>query len=563
MKSSKLEKAREYEELNEGLVSDEARPAFHFSPRVGWLNDPNGLSFYKGKYHLFYQYHPYTLYWGPMHWGHAVSSDLVSWEYLPAALAPDEAYDSEGCFSGSAAVMSDGRHLLMYTGCVYDGLDPLGKGRWRQSQCLAMLSDETGEYCKYAGNPVITADDLPAGGDTYEFRDPYMWRAPDGTYRAVVANGNFNDVLPEDTHNIRNGAQICLYRSDDGFDWSFVKVLLQDERRIGVMWECPSFFSLEDRQVLIASPMDMVLEKEEAIGSVRFPQGNNVCYICGNYDEETETFTPYTESEADPAGCTPFRYDPVDLGLDFYAPQVMTAPDGRRIMIGWMQDPKNANYIRAEEVPATGEDNTSHPTEVYGQGYAHGTPGTRIFGQMTIPRELFFKEGRLCQRPVRELRAYRKDKLEYSEVRLADEERSLSGVSGRVLDLVIDIKPCRDSDSDDGSERGSSYDMFTFMFAKDDEHCIRLSYEPARSLLTVNRGMSGQCAEITAKRSVRVSDRDGELFLRVLLDKWSAEIFVNGGEQTMSLTYFTPLEADGIAFSARGSLSMDITAYTL
>ena len=117
MTSQTLREARKYEEAAEKIIKKEDRPDFHLSVRTGWLNDPNGFSYYKGEYHLFYQYYPYEAKWGSMHWGHAVSKDLLHWEYLPAALAPDEAYDKDGCFSGSAVVLPDGRHLLMYT-CV-------------------------------------------------------------------------------------------------------------------------------------------------------------------------------------------------------------------------------------------------------------------------------------------------------------------------------------------------------------------------------------------------------------------------------------------------------------
>ena len=103
-----LNKAREYEEKYSAYIREEERPQFHLTPRVGWMNDPNGFSVYQGKYHIFYQYHPYNTQWGPMHWGHAVSDDFIHWEDLPVAIAPDMPYDKDGCFSGSAVELDDG-----------------------------------------------------------------------------------------------------------------------------------------------------------------------------------------------------------------------------------------------------------------------------------------------------------------------------------------------------------------------------------------------------------------------------------------------------------------------
>ena len=120
MISNVLCEARKYEEEMEGNLGEETKPDFHLRTRVGWMNDPNGFSCYNGEYHLFYQYYPYASQWGPMHWGHAVSTDLLHWRHLPAALAPDMDYDKAGCFSGSAAELADGRHLLLYTGVYKD-----------------------------------------------------------------------------------------------------------------------------------------------------------------------------------------------------------------------------------------------------------------------------------------------------------------------------------------------------------------------------------------------------------------------------------------------------------
>ena len=115
MISKKLQRARDFEKKYIPYVAEEL-PKFHVTGGIGWINDPNGFAPYHGEYHLFYQYHPYDVKRGPMHWGHVKTKDFVRWERLPAALAPDADYDRDGCFSGGAVEMPDGRHLLMYTG---------------------------------------------------------------------------------------------------------------------------------------------------------------------------------------------------------------------------------------------------------------------------------------------------------------------------------------------------------------------------------------------------------------------------------------------------------------
>lgn len=168
-----LNKARKYEQDNISKVTDDMRPAYHVTGGIGWINDPNGFSVYKGEYHLFYQYHPYSTQWGPMHWGHVKTKDFVKWERLPIAIGPDTAPDQDGCFSGSAIELEDGRQLLLYTGVIKSENkdDPSND---IQHQCVAV--GDGINYEKYDGNPVIEGDTIPENGNIHDFRDPKIWR---------------------------------------------------------------------------------------------------------------------------------------------------------------------------------------------------------------------------------------------------------------------------------------------------------------------------------------------------------------------------------------------------
>ena len=232
-----LSAARDFEREAFNEIPEGDRPQFHLTPMVGWMNDPNGFCYYKDEYHLFYQYHPYNTVWGPMHWGHAKSRDLLHWTYLPAALAPDTDADADGCFSGSALPMDDGRLMLMYT-----GVQPAGTGHKElQAQCVA-IGDGV-DFTKLAENPVIGAALLPRGYSEHDFRDPKIFRGKDGMIYCVVGN----------LHETRKGA-ILLLESEDGRGWRFVTELDASRGELGCMWECPDFFELDGHQVLLTSP---------------------------------------------------------------------------------------------------------------------------------------------------------------------------------------------------------------------------------------------------------------------------------------------------------------------
>ena len=204
----------EIERMKDRIAQGKMRQKYHFMPQTGWLNDPNGLIFFKGKYHFFYQFHPYNGFWAYMHWGHAVSEDMLHWEYLPVALAPSEEYDDHldgGCFSGSA-IEHDGKLFLMFTGTANNG-----RG-FEQTQCIAYSEDGI-HFEKYEGNPVLTA---PEGIPTWFFRDPKVWKHEDMFY--MVCGGNRNE-----------NAQALLYRSPDMFHWEPFSVLAESRGEWGYM----------------------------------------------------------------------------------------------------------------------------------------------------------------------------------------------------------------------------------------------------------------------------------------------------------------------------------------
>ena len=493
MISQTLRDARKYEETMEKKIGREARPDFHLATRVGWMNDPNGFSYYRGEYHLFYQYHPYDSHWGPMHWGHAVSKDLMHWEYLPAALAPDKDYDRDGCFSGSALVLPDGRQLLLYTG-VSKETQPDGSMRDIQTQCVAV--GDGVDYEKYEGNPVLTQKDLPDGGSKFDFRDPKMWSKSDGTYRCVA--GNCNE---------EGDGRILLYSSPDGLHWQYEKILAANNKRFGKMWECPDFFMLDGKAVLLTSPQDMLPQGFE------YHNGNGTLCLLGSYDEETDTFTE-EQNQA------------IDYGIDFYAPQTILAPDGRRIMIGWMQNWDTCNLH---------------------------TPDQPWLGQMSLPRELSVRNGRLYQQPVRELEALRGEEVRHENVAFTDVIK-LAGVEGRKVDMELRVRP---------ADRENIYRKFAVRFAQNDTYQTSVSFRPYESIVKIDRKFSGSRRAIIHQRRCLVNSKDGSVRMRIILDKFSAEIFVNDGEHVLTATMYTDLAADGISFYADGDVVMDVVKYEL
>ncbi|MBS4461297.1 glycoside hydrolase family 32 protein [Aerococcaceae bacterium zg-B36] len=331
-----VERANEFIAQTKGNINTQYRPKAHFVAPVGWINDPNGFVYFRGEYHLFYQYFPYDSVWGPMHWGHAKSKDLVNWEHLPVALAPDQPYDISGCFSGSAIVKDD-TLWLMYTGHIMRE-----DGTVRQVQNMAYSKDGI-HFEKLASNPVLDEKDLPDEIDPADFRDPKVFER-DGKYYAVVAAKYRN-----------NGGCIVLVGSENLVDWQFESIFLKGNPEHGIMWECPDYFNLDGEDCLVMSPMQVARD------GLKHHNINTTYFMRGTVDWQTKTFEPQTIEE-------------VDSGHDFYAPQSLEDDKGRRIIIAWMHTWGRRNV-----------------TKEFNHQWAMA---------MTIAREVRIQEGKVIQTPV-------------------------------------------------------------------------------------------------------------------------------------------------------------------
>lgn len=292
------------------------RLLYHLEPPRGWMNDPNGLCFFKGKYHVFYQHYPDAPVHGTMYWGHAVTDDFVHWEHLPIALSPDMPYENAGgCFSGSA-VVKDGLLYLFYTGDASSG----------ETQAAAVSEDGI-RFEKYSGNPVIP---VPPEEGSRDFRDPKV-SFFDGYYHMVCGTGK--DGI----------GKVVRYTSDDLLHWDYQGVLFEGAD-YGPVIECPDFFRFGDEYVLYFSRMDRACY--------------STVFAIGGFDG-----TKFT-----PRGI----YTP-ETGPQFYAPQSFEAPDGRRVVIGWLYDWKRRPHPEDDRA-----------------------------GALTIPREFTIKDGKPCLFPVKE-----------------------------------------------------------------------------------------------------------------------------------------------------------------
>ncbi|MEK8181140.1 glycoside hydrolase family 32 protein [Flavobacterium buctense] len=342
------------------------RPQFHFTPPAKWMNDPNGLVYFNGKYHLFYQYFPERTVWGPMHWGHAESTDLLHWKQLPIALYPDEL---GWIFSGSAVIDKDntagfGSNAMIAIFTYHN--DELWKAGQKntESQAIAYSNDEGKTWTKYKGNPVLN------NSGEQDFRDPKVFWHQE-TSKWIMALAVSDKIKLFSSTNLKEWQEESVFKPEN------------DTENLGV-WECPDLFPLmaEDSQetlwVLIVNHGD------------KAPNGGSgTRYFIGNFDGKT-----FTQSQ---------KALWLDNGTDYYAAVTFyNAPQDKKIVLGWM-----SNWQYATKVP----------TEVWRSA-------------MTLPRKLGMVKAddgyRLTQKMIPQFATLTKPEWELEKVNTPFEKKNLN-----------------------------------------------------------------------------------------------------------------------------------------
>jgi beta-fructofuranosidase len=444
------------------------RPRFHFLPESNWINDPNGLIEWEGQYHLFYQANPEVPDFGRMVWGHAVSPDLVHWERRPVALRPDTPFDQDGCWTG-CAIDHDGVPTLIYTGRVGE----------TENVCQAVSPDGLKTFIKPENQRL---DVFPPQGEKLAgFRDPYVWRENDGWY--MVVGSGFGG----------KGGAALLYRSINLARWEFLGPLLaSDSGQVGSMWECPNFFPLGDRHVLIVSDSSH----------------GNAHYFSGRYIDHRLIV------EHDGV---------VDQGGYFYAPQVLRDRRGRTILFGWVWEGLTKEARRSN-------------------GWA---------GMISLPRQLSLGlDGSLCSVPVVEVESLRAGETRLEGFTLAAGQDALLSVRGDSLELQAIFEV---SDATCGVKLACSPGIQEETLVGYDPQARQVFIDREKSSLFAGARSGEPFAVLSTRQGERLDVGQGEtLSLRIFYDRSIFEIFANDRLSLTSRIYPTLADAVGVRLFSSG-----------
>lgn len=468
----------------ESKVRISPRPLYHLQPEANWMSDPNGPIQWRGQYHLFYQHHPHSPMWGPMHWGHAVSQDLVQWTHLPIALTPTpDGPDADGCWSG-CAVDDDGIPTLVYTGVCRDrGF----QGGYRQSLCIATSTDDLCTWQKYPDNPVIDGPPSSYDARTTGFRDPYVWKE-DGVWYAVIGSG---------VEGV--GGQILLYQSANLRRWDYLGPLYARPRHAtepvwtGSIWECPQFFRLGDRRVLLFGVWDA-------------HKLHYTVYMTGTYADGR--FTPQVMRR-------------LDLGPDYYAPATMSDAAGRRVVWGWSWEARRRLLQKAA-------------------GWA---------GIMALPRVLTMRpDGLLGVAPVPELAALRWRHFRRTDLVLTPASGNpLSDVQGDCLEILARIELGPVTAIGLKVRRSPDDEEYTLVWYDGVTGCLTVDRDRASLSPGSHRGVHGG----------PIPPGDDRMFtLHVFLDRTIVEVYANDSACLTERIYPAREDSRGVELSVQGGSAL-------
>lgn len=476
-------------ETSEVLIDTEEalyRPNLHFTPKENWINDPNGMFFYNGYYHLYFQYYPEGNKWGPMHWGHAISTDMITWREQPIALYPDElGY----IFSGSAVVDvnntsgfgKEGESPVVAIYTYHNPEKEKTKDIDTQTQGIAYSLDEGLTWTKYEGNPVIENPGI------YDFRDPkVIWDAENTQWVLTLAASQVTK----------------FYTSKNLKDWEFASDFGEGigfHHEAEGFWECPDLFP-------------MVVEDTDEIKWVHLvsinpggPNGGSATqYFVGDFDGQNFIVDPEFAMAMNK------EHDFwVDFGKDNYAGVTWSNvpdSDGRRLFIGWM-----SNWQYANEVP----------TEKWR-------------GSMTLARELRLTKDdtyRLVATPVKEIEGYRTVKFKDENLKISQSTKLIDSKSIDLSRAEINFKVSEVNDK-----------SFTLKLLNDKGEELSFGYDHKKNDFFIDRSLSGETDFSkdfgdAPTLAPRISEEE-KLTLKILLDKTSIELFFDEGKTVMTEIFF-------------------------
>lgn len=421
--------------------SDPSRPVFHVASPAQWMNDPNGPIYVRGQYHLFYQLHPFSDESGPKYWGHVHSRDLAKWEALPIALAPSNEAGEAEVWSGCCTLDGAGKPMIFYTSIG------IGKSPETQAeQWAAIGDDDLITWHKSPANPVLS-EAVNEGRKIYDWRDPFIFQEGHRTF--LVLGGNLNQA--------KGGqAVVNIYeaQNEDLTRWKYRGVLFQIPESQARTVECPNFFKLEKRWVLFVSPY------------------GRVQYFVGDFDPDKCRFQARSNGL-------------LDLGQNFYAPNTMQVPDGRRIVWGWI----------------------------------NGFPAGRGWnGCLSLPRVLSLSgDGQLRQSPAPQLTKLRGKSVGWRDLLLGSSGSSLRLPPTNTLEMRLEINL-------------ESAPGVLLTFNGQSGHATRVMIKAGRA----------QSKEAGAEVTLPLDESEHRLSLAIFMDRSVLEIFAN--ESLCATKVISPLE---------------------